>query len=191
MLTPPEEGWSCNCGRCGRHVDLTGQFAYVRGFQAFEEAAEVMEGLKDAKKLKTLRHHYEDTENQGFLLFEEAYSALQEAFRYELAEKQQQHGVKMMISIVQLFSPRNMVSGLEASYWNSMMVEQTARGELVKIEASFAGESGQKLSWFTRMRWQLRRNQLQRELKRLDRQIRGIEKGLRLAHNFHPYRGRS
>ena len=189
ILTPPEEGWSCTCPRCGKRVDLTGQFAYVRGYEAYEEAADVFEDLKSRKKHKIDRFVYDQIENQGFELFSEAYSALQEAFRYELAAEQHNHGVHMMISIVQLFVPRNMVSGLEAAYWNMLMVEQTARKEHAALEKKLAGEDGQQPGLFSRLRWQLRHKQLDRELTRLDKQIRGIEKGLRLAHNFHPYTG--
>ncbi len=189
LLTPPEEGWGMQCPQCNRRVDLTGQFAYVRAFQAFEEAAEVFDELKDLKKLRQRAIDYTNREQDGYMLFGEAYSALQEAFRYELAENQHQHGVKMMISVAQLFVPRGMISGMEATYWNSLMVEQVAHKELAKIEAVLA-DSALPPPLFQRLRLRLRRGQLKREIARLDKHIRSVEKGLELAHNFHPYRGK-
>ena len=62
-------------------------------------------------------------------IFMQAYSSLQVAFKGDLEENQRMLAVEMMTSMTQEFLKRLMVSHLEAQYWNTLMVEQTARVE--------------------------------------------------------------
>jgi len=189
-LDPPEEGWSCTCGACSRRIDLTGQYAYVRGFQAYEEAAEAIDELKAGGSKIIGRYEYLRREQDAYTIFEESYSALQEAFRYPLSPKQLDHGVQMASNLAHLFLPRGMISELEASYWTSLMVEQTARKEhaelLQKIEQRAYGIK----DWLLLQRQRLRLRQLVRALEKVDAKIRKIEGGLGLAHPLGAYKGR-
>lgn len=186
-LDPPEEGWSSFCPKCNRQVDLTGQFAYVRGFQAYEEAAEVLDELKKTGRKNRTRYEYERMEQQAYTIFAEAYSALQEAFRYQLSVRQHEHGVLMVSNLTHLFLPRNMISDMEASYWVALMVDQTARKEIAEIQHHLA----QKHTWIMHLRWMIRLRQLNTKLKESDIKIRQIQNGMTLAHRLGAYKRRT
>ena len=188
-LTPPEEGWEGRCDQCGKHMDLHGQFAYKRGYEAFTEAQAILEELRQVPRRKTSAREYVERERNAYSIFSEAYTALQEAFRHDLSRDQLEHCVEMMINMSQLFVPRGMVSATEASYWGSLMYEQNARREYEALGEKLARARG--LRGFLRgWRWRMRRGQLRKALAYLDHKILQLEDSMHFAHSLRAYRGR-
>jgi hypothetical protein len=191
IVSPPEEGWSLICPSCQRRVDLTGQFAYVRAYEAYEEAGETMEELKTYHQRGLSRFEYARREQEAYMIFGEAYSALQEAFRYELSGKQHEHSVKMAANMANLFLPRGLMSDLEATYWHALMFEQTASVELRALEDQMNSPVSGSLGFVKRWRWKMRQRVLKRSLVEIDRKIRRLESGMGLVHHMHAYKGLS
>lgn len=167
----PEDAWYHTCPRCGKRLDITAQFAYLRGLDAFTEGQELMAGISPRKK------RLENPKMQEAIeLFREAYSSLQVAFTSSnMALAQKNLGVEMMASMSNEFMKLNMVSSLEMSYWKSLMVELTAQKEYDNIKDRLVRPSRGLMSLW-RIRWLIRRKQLLRALADLDSKLKLLEK---------------
>ena len=80
----------------------------------------------------------------------------------------------MMASMAHEFMKRNMISLLEANYWNSLMVEQTAQNEYDLLKEKIVktdGLSGPLNRW----RWRSRQKQLLNALAQLAVKIKSLE----------------
>lgn len=165
------EDW-CTCEGCRQSFSLAAQRAYLRGRERFVEGQEHWAKTRDRRRRTCSR-----VMEQGALdLFGQAYSALQEAFRHDLAAGQRLAGIEMMAEITRLFVERTMVSGLEARYWAQLLVQQTAWLEVGAIDARLAsGRLRGPLGWLWRCRWRVRRWQLAKALARLEGQLRQME----------------
>ena len=169
-LQLPQEGWFYTCDYCREVLDLKAQFAFLRGLDAFDEG----QALMFAKGPRKLRHKTRENAvyRQVLETFMEAYSSLQLAFTGSLAEVQRQVGVEMMSSMAAEFMKQNMISPMEMSFWNSVLTEQNAQLEIVKIKQKMS-ERGNAI---LRLRWYLRLNQLKKTLLEMDQKITRLEK---------------
>jgi hypothetical protein len=170
LLSVPDGVWMLTCGTCGIRLDLSGHFAFLRALAAFEEGQEVMQNLNPKKQ----RAAFSQAEGDALKLFMEAYSSLQVAFQHDLAEVQRQVGVEMMTSMATEFMKRNMVSSLEANYWNSVMVEQTAQEEIDRLRAKLNSPAG-KAGFLRRWRWSNRIRQLRAALAQSGAKLTALE----------------
>lgn len=188
-IEPPQEAWSITCHRCGKTVDFHGQFAYSRGAGAFEDAIDTsgeLDHIKRTRKGPTMRFEYADRERDMFNLFGQAYTALLEGFQFELTDDQHEHSVEMMIHIARQFLPRNMISSLEASYWNSLMVYYTAIHEREVVRERMSKNT--LLAKLLRWRWKMRLRQLDEAVVRLDQRMHVMENNIQFAHPVRAYR---
>lgn len=165
----PEDVWYFTCLQCNHRLDLKAQFAYLRGLDAFSAGQEIMEKISPRK-----RHPDDPRIKEAMLLFRKAYSSIQVAFLFDLAEAQRSLGVEMMSSMATEFMKWNMVSITEMSYWKSLMVEQTAQQEYDKIKTKLAGKTGPVI-FLRRIRWQLRQRQLVKALADMDKRLKALE----------------
>jgi hypothetical protein len=191
VIPIPDDGWDAQCQACGRWQNMRGQFAYVRGLSAFKDAINEMNELEKFRKRKdkpvTFRYDYQEREQNMNIFFAEAYNSLQQAFEHELPEEQHEHSVEMMIHIARMFLPKNMISSLEAAYWNALMVFHTSVNEQNTLREKLAkGGVGASLM---RWRWQMRLKQLDGALAALDQRIRLLENNLSSVHPMRAYRG--
>ncbi len=161
----------CNCVKCGHRLDLESQFAYLRGLDAFAEGQDLIQGVSPRQR----RRPTNTQDRQAMRLFMEAYTALQVAFRQELAEEQRALGVEMMSSMAGEFMKRNMVSTVEASYWNMLLVESNSHSEYDRIKQRLAGLKG-PLAFLVHLRLWLRQKQLLRGMAQLDKKLRVLER---------------
>jgi hypothetical protein len=107
--------------------------------------------------------------------FIEAYTALQVAFKSELAEPQRSLGVEIMAVMAGEFMKRNMVSVLEMSYWSSVLIEQNSQIEFDQLKEKLNRPAG-GLGFLLRLRWRSRQKQLVKALIELDRKLNAFEK---------------
>jgi hypothetical protein len=158
------------CRNCRQRLDLPSQFAFLRGLAAFEEGQAIVQAVNPKKKKNLTK--FNETYRTALNLFMEAYSSLQVAFQARLGEVQRQVGVEMMASMSQEFMKHLMVSGLEVSYWNSIMVEQTAQIEYDGLKEKLRQKKG---SIILRLRWVLRQRQLRNKLQEINTKIKALE----------------
>jgi hypothetical protein len=107
-------------------------------------------------------------------LFREAYSSFQVAFLAELEEFQRTLGVEMMTSMAHEFMKRGMISSLEANYWNSLMVEQTAQNEYDLLNGKIVKADG-LTGYFKRWQWRSRQKRLLEALAKIAIKIQTLE----------------
>ena len=166
-----EDQGYCNCVKCGHRLDLESQFAYLRGLDAFTEGQDLIQGVSPRQR----RRPTNAQDRQALQLFMEAYTAFQVAFRQELEADQRALGIEMMSSMSGEFMKRNMVSTLEASYWNALLVEANTRREYDLIKGRLAGLKG-PLAFLIHLRLWMRQRQLLRGMAQLERKLRTLEK---------------
>jgi hypothetical protein len=166
----PDNVWYYTCSHCGKHLDLKSQFAFLRGLDDFTEGQDIVDNMNPKKRHKP----FNVLDRTAMDLFKRAYSSLQVAFQVNLEESQRSLGVEMMTSMSQEFIKRNMISPLEANYWNMLMVEQTAQNEcdLLKEKLKTIGGS---LGFLKRWRWTSRQKKLLKSLLQIDRKIKTLE----------------
>jgi len=166
----PFEARHVICNNCRQRLDLTSQFAFLRGLAAFEEGQAIVQEVNPKKKRNLTK--YNNSYKTALNLFMEAYSSLQVAFQTRLGEIQRQVGVEMMASMSQEFMKHLMVSGLEVSYWNSIMVEQTAQIEYDGLKEKLRQKEG---GIILRLRWVLRLRQLRKKQQEINTKIAVLE----------------
>ena len=166
-----EDETRCICVKCGHRLDLDSQFAYLRGLEAFTEGQDLLQDVSPRQRRKPLNAR----DKQAMRLFMEAYTAIQVAFRQELADDQRALGIEMMSSMAGEFMKRNMVSAVEASYWNTLLVESNAHKEYDAIKQKLANLRG-PLAFLVHLRLWVRQKQLLRGLAQIDAKLRTLEK---------------
>jgi DNA-directed RNA polymerase subunit RPC12/RpoP len=166
----PEDAWYYTCPHCGSRLDLKSQFAYLRGLDAFSEGQEIMLKISPRKR----RTPFYPKITEAMQLFMEAYSSLQVAFLAELAEPQRSLAVEMMASMANEFMKREMVSPFEESYWNTLMVEQTAQIEYDRLKQKLAAPAG-VFGAVKQLRWRTRQKQLVQSLVQLNKKVKILE----------------
>jgi transcription elongation factor Elf1 len=166
----PDNAWYITCAQCGNRLNLESQFAYLRGLDAFSEGQEIMNLISPRKR----RIASNARDRQAINLFMEAYTALQVAFKAEMAEAQRALGVEMMAAMAGEFMKRNMVSALEWGYWSSILVEQNSQVEFDELKGKIQHARG-VLGSLMRLRWRLRQKQLAKALVDLDRKLKALE----------------
>jgi hypothetical protein len=169
----PDDVWYYPCDHCGKWLDLKSQFAYLRGLDAFKEGQEIMQAVNPKKR----RLYYNSRDQAALNLFIEAYSSLQVAFQADLEESQRFVAVEMMTSMSNEFMKRNMVSLFEGTYWNSLMIEQTAQNEYNLLKQKLQ-KLESPLRFIQRWRWTARLSQLLKSLEQLDSKIKSLEKSI-------------
>jgi hypothetical protein len=151
-------------------LDLKSQFAYLRGLDAFKEGQDILDRL-NPKKRRSLTN---EQDRAAMELFRQAYSSFQIAFMADLEEFQRTLGVEMMTSMAQEFLKRNMISPLEANYWNCLIFEQTAQNEYGLLKEKIV-KAGGIIGFFKRYRWRARQKQLIKALTDLAEKIKTLE----------------
>jgi hypothetical protein len=169
-LVLPDNVWYYQCDHCGKHLDLKSQFAFLRGLDAFKEGQDLIETVSPNKR----RLSFTARDQAALRLFMEAYSSLQVAFQADLEESQRSLGVEMMASMANEFMKRNLVSSFEASYWSTLMIEQTAQNEYALLKQKLAELDG-PLQFIQQRRWTARQKQLLKSLVELDNKIKTLE----------------
>jgi hypothetical protein len=167
----PDSGFYITCSQCGHRLNLESQFAFLRSVDAFSEGQEILDGISPRKR----RIPNSPTDRQSLDLFIEAYTAMQVAFKAELAELQRSLGVEMMANIADEFMKRNMVSPLEANYWISLLVEQNSQDEYDRLKEKIIQLRG-PLAFLSRMRMRSRQKQLLNALAQLDGKLTALER---------------
>ncbi len=170
-LSLPEDVWYYTCEHCHNRLDLKSQFAFLRGLDAFREGQDLLDKVSPRKR----RWGFHPVDKASLTLFMEAYSSLQVAFLAELAEGQREVGVRMMTSMSDEFMKRSMVSPLEANYWNTLMIEQTAQAEYDQLKTRLETVNGH-FRVLKRWRWRNRQKQLIASLEKLDQKIALLER---------------
>ena len=181
LILPKEAAQYYTCEYCGKRIDLPAQFAFNRGLEAFKEGQAAYQGLKYLKKKRAA---YDAAELTVVRIFEKAYFSIQQAFATDLAEPQRALGVEMMVNMAQLFTKRDLISGLEASYWGLLMVEHTAQEEYDVLRQKIANPAG-ALGLIKQIRWRSRKGQLKRALVKLDQKIRYMETHMAFTYPIH------
>ncbi len=176
QLNLPNNVWYYSCDHCGQRLDLKSQFAYLRGLDAFKEGQDLMDSVSPKKR----RRFYHAMDKASMALFMQAYSSLQVAFQSDLEDLQRSVGVEMMNSMSEEFMKRGMVSPLELTYWNSIMVEQTAQNEFDSLREKLSDLKG-SLAFIQRRRWQNRQKRLVESLVKLDQKIKLLEEQIQFV----------
>ncbi len=169
-LLVPGDLWKYTCRQCGKTLNLDSQLAYLRGLDAFQEAQDLFQKLNPKKRMQ-----YKAEEREVLDIFMQAYSSLQVAFKSELEENQRMLAVEMMTSMTQEFIKRLMVSPLEAQYWNTIMIEQTARNEYDSLKIKLNQSTSGIVGVFRRWRWNERKKQLIQALFRMEDKLKALE----------------
>jgi len=170
-LVLPDDVWYYPCNHCGKFLDLKSQFAFLRGLDAFKEGQEIMQAVNPKKR----RLSYNARDQAALNLFIVAYNSLQVAFLADLEETQRFIGVEMMTSMSIEFMKRNMVSPFEGTYWNTLMIEQTAQNEYDLLKQKLQKQD-RPLRFIQRWRWTRRQSQLLKSIDQLDSKIKALEK---------------
>jgi hypothetical protein len=178
---PAEDIRYFHCVHCGKRLDLPAQFAFNRGLDAFREAQTAYESLSHHRKKVPA---FSAREQAIVRTFEEAYFSIQQAFTSDLAEPQRIMGVEMMVNMAQFFLKRDLISGLESSYWSLLMTEHTAQEEYDILGERLASKAG-VLGFLRKMRWRTRRGQLRHALVKLDQKIRHLEENMAFSYPIH------
>jgi hypothetical protein len=166
----PDNLWYYTCDQCGKHLDLKSQFAFLRGLDAFTEGQDLFQKIHPKK-----RRLFIAQENAAMELFRQAYSSLQVAFMADLEEGQRILGVEMMASMNQEFIKRSMTSALEAQYWNTLMVMQTAQNEYDRLTKNLAEATSDVIGQIKRVRWASRKKQLAQAIVKQEAKLDTLE----------------
>lgn len=169
----PVDAWYFTCPHCGHRLDITSQFAYLRGVDAFTEGQDLMEEISPRRR----RIPYNNQDTRAMELFREAYSSIQVAFQAELAEAQRALAIEMMASMSGEFMKRNMISPIEMNYWHMLMVELTAQVEYETLKEKLASlDTSDPLSMVKQLRWRSRQKKLLDSLAEIEEKIVAFEK---------------
>jgi hypothetical protein len=166
----PSDLWKHACSHCGKKLDVNSQFAYLRGLDAFKEAQDIFQKINPKK-----RRQFHAAEREALDIFMQAYSSLEVAFKGDLEENQRMLAVEMMTSMNQEFLKRMMVSPLEAQYWNTIMVEQTARNEYDNLKQKLQKSNTGITGFIRRWRWNGRRKKLFQALIQMEDKLKSLE----------------
>lgn len=165
-----------SCGNCGRSIgNLPAQFAYSRGYDAFFAGQRLYIAIPPNRRTRI--SHAEQIRDST-KLFIESYSAIQEAFQSNLANSQREKAIEMMASISRMFMQNGLVSPLESNYWSTLMYEQVNRKELDDLRSKLGSPPTGLFNIVSRLRWGLRKRQLERALVNFNRRIDLLEQNI-------------
>jgi hypothetical protein len=174
-----EGQWEYTCESCGHRVDnMQAQFAYSRGYDAYFAGQRVFMEIPPSRRSRVA---YAEQAHVGTKLYTEAYTAIQEAFQSNLAESQCYKAIEIMASIANRFIQTELISPLEANYWTSLIIEQVNRKELEDLSLRLSQPTTGLLSPLARLRWRMRKRQLEKGLVRVGRRIHLIEQNIAFA----------
>lgn len=163
----------CHCRACGQVIDVLAHVAFEWAQETFLEARETAIQRRIFPIGKRTRWHTLDEDVA--LPYEQAYSALREAFRSRLHESQRKAGIEIMSEITGLLAQHLMTSPAEAKYWLALLVEQTGWDEVQEFEARIARAHG-PFAWFGVAWCRFRLSRLHRRLAKIERQVDQWEK---------------
>ena len=171
-----EGQWEYTCQNCGYRIDnLRAQFAYSRGYDAFFAGQRVYMEIPPSRRSRLA---YAEQAHEAIQLYTQTYTALQEALQATLADSQRYKIIEIMASIANLFIQTGLVSPLESNYWTSLMIEQVNREECDDLKQKLSQPTPGILGPLARLRWRLRKRQLEKALDRVDRKIKLIEQNI-------------
>ncbi len=170
-VTIPDEGAWHRCERCGQALHGEAQRAFAGARERYAEGLEIAASLSPRRR----RGYYDRQEEELAVCYQQAYSSLQEAFRFTLPESQRVAGIEMAAEIMRFFALRQMVSPLEVSYWARLLLELNTRRECADLAEKLARPARGLMGPLRRLHWRLRQRQLEWALVRLDTQIRQTE----------------
>jgi hypothetical protein len=167
------EPWPEACPSCRWPFDLKAQFAYIRGLDAFSAGQELIIHIPPRKRERNLTT---EAEMEGLQDYIQAYTALQESFKGEIAESQRQFAIEMMAAMARVFMQHGMVSPLEAAYWGNLLVELNSQRERASLLQKLAAQArGGVPGFFRRWHWRTRLKQLETALVEMDEKILRLE----------------
>ena len=166
----PSDLWKHSCRHCGKKLDVSSQLAYLRGLDAFIEAQGIFQKINPKK-----RRQFHAAEREALDIFMQAYSSFEVAFKGDLEENQRMLAVEMMTSMNHEFLKRMMVSPLEAQYWNTIMVEQTARNEYDNLKQKLQRPITGTFGFIRRWRWNRRKKKLIQALTQMEAKLKALE----------------
>lgn len=161
------------CEHCGQGIDILAHIAYEWGQEVFLEAREVAIARRIIPFGKRSRWH--PLEEDVALPYEQAYSAIREAFRTRLPEKQRKAGIEIMAEITGLFAYHLMTSPIEANYWGKLLAEQKGLDQILSYRERLSASPKGFRYGLLRLWWRFRVNRLRRYLAKLSRQIDQLE----------------
>lgn len=158
----------CHCGSCSQVIDVLAHVAFEWAQEVFLEARQsaVSRGIFPIGK----RTRWHVLDEDVALPYEQAYSALREAFRTRLPESQRKAGIEIMSEITGLLAQHLMTSPIEAKYWHSLLIEQAGLDQVSEYRARLARAKG-PLGWMSRAWSRLRLRRLHRTLTKIGRQV--------------------
>lgn len=158
----------CSCRVCGQVIDVLAHVAFEWAQETFLEAREIAIQRRIFPIGKRTRWHALDEDVS--LPYEQAYSALREAFRSRLHDSQRKAGIEIMSEITGLLAQHLMTSPIEAKYWLGLLVEQTGLDEVQEFRARLARAHG-PFGWASAMWCRFRLARLHRRLVKIERQV--------------------
>jgi hypothetical protein len=175
-VIPEVEPWPEACPTCQRPFDQKAQLAYSRGKDAFTAGQELIIRISPKVRKWNLAT---DPEMEGIRYYSQAYTALQESFKGDLAESQRHLGIEMMTAIARVFLQHDMISPLESAYWSNLLIEANSQRERkILIDKLATSKGGGAMELIRRVRWKIRLNQLDRGLEDLDVKIIILERNI-------------
>jgi hypothetical protein len=173
-VIPETEPWPETCPTCRHRFDQHAQLAYCRGQDAFTAGQALILPISPRVRERNLTT---EDEMEGLHYYIQAYTALQESFKGEIAESQRALGIEMMAAISRVFVQHGMVSQLEMGYWSSLLVELNSQREQEELSNKLASSArGGMIGLFKRWRWRTRARQLAKALLALDAKILKFER---------------
>jgi len=175
-VLPEAEPWPDTCPNCQRSFDLNAQLAYSRGLDAFTAGQELIFQLSPKLRKRNLKT---EIELEGLQYYLQAYSALQESFKGDLAESQLLLGVEMMASMATVILQHDLISPLESAYWNNLLLEKNSLQEHKSLQENLDHQrQNNVIGLIKRVRWQIRLRQLEKALTDLNIKIQTIERNI-------------
>lgn len=160
------------CTQCGTELDLETQFTFIRGVDAFDYGQRL---LMEISPRTRRRNPFSAVEMDAVRYYQQAYNSLQLASQGALAESQRRLMIEMLSSIVFIQFQHQVISSIEASYWQSLLKELTMQLEVIEVEEKIANLSASPIQWLLRIRWKIRLHQLKAALIDIDRRIEKME----------------
>jgi len=175
-VLPEAEPWPNTCPTCQRSFDLDAQLAYSRGQDAFTAGQELIFQVSPKLRQRNLKT---EAELEGLQYYLQAYTALQESFKGDLAKSQLMLGVEMMAAMTNVILQHDLISSLESAYWSNLLLEMNSYKERRSLQEMLENSrQGYLLGTIKRVRWRIRLVQLERALTDLDKKIRTIERSI-------------
>ena len=165
------------CTACGAAIDLETQFAFSRAVDSFDYGQQLF--MRISPRMRQ-RNPFSDMEMEVLRYYQQSYSSFFRSFEGELAESQRRMAIEIMASICMVQLQHQVISSIESAYWQSLLKELSMQKERIEVEEKIANPPG-AFKGLIKLRWQLRRNQLNGALVELDHKIEKLEKAINFA----------